>query len=122
MAAAACASFDQAFPLLPEVHALTKRTAAKAEKLGYKFTLPVQTNMIVLDLEASDIPGEALVAYCQKHEVKVFPSGRMVFHHQTTEDGAERLVLALKELMEDKTKGVEFQISSMPVGTAVGCS
>lgn len=31
----------------------------------------------------------------------LFPSGRLVFHHQNSEAAASKLVQALRELMED---------------------
>ncbi|GAD93399.1 L-allo-threonine aldolase, putative [Paecilomyces variotii No. 5] len=105
MAAAAHAAVEHTIPLLPGVHALAKKTAASIADLGYTITLPVQTNMIVLDLAANGIPAAAFLNYGKKHGVTVFPSGRLVFHHQITEDAASRLVDALRELMEDKKAG-----------------
>ena len=105
MAAAASAAFDHAFPLFPKVHALTASAAKRVVSLGYKLALPVQTNMIVIDMEESDIPGGALVNYCEQQGVIAFSSGRLVFHHQTSEEGVRRLLLALTKLMEDKKAG-----------------
>ncbi|KAF4811554.1 putative low-specificity L-threonine aldolase [Colletotrichum siamense] len=96
MAAAALEALNYTLPRMGNVHALTKKTAAKIEELGYKLALPVQTNMIVLDLAAVDIPAAAFVDYCAKHRISVFPSGRIVFHHQTTTKSADTLVTALK--------------------------
>ncbi|KAJ9323279.1 hypothetical protein DTO027B5_4031 [Paecilomyces variotii] len=109
MAAAAQAALEHTIPLLPGVHALTKKTAASIADLGYTISLPVQTNMIVLDLAGDGIPAAAFLNYGKKHGVTVFPSGRLVFHHQITEDAASRLVDALKELMEDKKAGKELE-------------
>ncbi|KAF4851719.1 putative low-specificity L-threonine aldolase [Colletotrichum siamense] len=106
MAAAALEALNYTLPRMGNVHALTKKTAAKIEELGYKLALPVQTNMIVLDLAAVDIPAAAFVDYCAKHRISVFPSGRIVFHHQTTTQSADTLVTALKALVEDKKAGV----------------
>ncbi|EDN08004.1 conserved hypothetical protein [Histoplasma mississippiense (nom. inval.)] len=54
MAAAAQVALTTSIPQLPRVHALTKSTASKLSAFGYKFQLPVQTNMIIVDLEASN--------------------------------------------------------------------
>ncbi|KAL3428243.1 threonine aldolase [Phlyctema vagabunda] len=105
MAAAASAALDHAVPCMPAVHALTKRTAASLESYGYKISLPVQTNMIVLDLEAVEIPPAAFVDYCKDNQVMTYPTGRLVFHYQITEDGARRLLAALENLMKDKIAG-----------------
>ena len=106
MAAAASAALDYSLPRLAQVHALAKTTADKLQEQGYKFALPVQTNMIVLDLARVDIPGSAFVVYCARRNIVVFPNGRLVFLHQNTEDVARDLVECLTELMDDKKKGV----------------
>lgn len=108
MAAAAHAALDYALPRFAKVHADTKAAAEQLEKLGYKFALPVQTNMIVLDLAAVDIPPAAFVEYCAGQKVAVFPTGRLVFHHQTSEAGVRSLVAALRKLMEDKKNNIEL--------------
>ncbi|KAI9158119.1 putative low-specificity L-threonine aldolase [Paramyrothecium foliicola] len=108
MAAAAGAALEHSLPRLAQVHALTRATADKLNALGYTTALPVQTNMIVLDLEAADIPGSAFVDYCAKKNIVVFPGGRLVFHHQHTEAAAQDLVAALTQLMSDKKKGISF--------------
>ncbi|KAK7414910.1 hypothetical protein QQX98_006331 [Neonectria punicea] len=102
MAAAALAALDYSLPRLAQVHALTKATADKIDKLGYKFALPVQTNMVVLDLETIDTPPAAFVDYCAEQKLAVFPNGRLVFHHQTSQESAEGLVIALTKLMQAK--------------------
>lgn len=102
MAAAASVALDHTLPRLSAVHAMTRHAAQVLEAEGYKFALPVQTNMIVLDLEVVGIPPAAFVEYCKEDEVAVFPNGRLVFHHQTSEDGVSRLLKALKRLMSDK--------------------
>lgn len=108
MAAAARAAMEHTVPLLPRVHALTKKTAASLSEIGYTISLPVQTNMIVLDLEAAGIPPAAFVNYGKKSGLTFFPSGRLVFHHQISEDSASRLVGTLRELMADKKAGKEL--------------
>ncbi|KAF5525795.1 putative low-specificity L-threonine aldolase [Colletotrichum aenigma] len=105
MAAAALEALNYTLPRMSKVHALTKATAAKIEELGYKFALPVQTNMIVLDLAAVDIPAAAFVDYCAKRRLAVFPNGRVVLHHQSTSEATDALVTALTELMRDKSDG-----------------
>ncbi|RKL11316.1 hypothetical protein BFJ68_g8414 [Fusarium oxysporum] len=106
MAAAALSALEYSIPRFPSVHAMTKDASARLEAVGYKFTLPVQTNMILLDLEAAEIPPAAFVEYCAKEDVSVFPMARLVFHHQTSEVAVDKLVTALTRLMEDKRNGV----------------
>jgi threonine aldolase len=108
MAAAALSALEYTMPLLPLVHALTRRTADSLREAGYKISLPVQTNMIVLDLEDADIPPAAFVEYGERAGVTLFPTGRLVFHHQISAEAASRLVAALTLLMEDKRAGKEL--------------
>jgi threonine aldolase len=108
MAAAASAALDYTLPRLSAVHAMTASAAKELEPMGYKFALPVQTNMIILDLEVAGIPGAAFVGYCKDNEVTVFPNGRLVFHHQTSSDGVSRLLKALAQLIRDKEAGADL--------------
>jgi threonine aldolase len=81
MAAAAMAALDESLPRLAIVHEKTKAAAVRIQELGYKFTLPVQTNMIILDIATAGIPPAAFVEYCAREQVTVFPMGRLVFHY-----------------------------------------
>ncbi|PLB48812.1 hypothetical protein P170DRAFT_494323 [Aspergillus steynii IBT 23096] len=100
MAAAAEAALDHNLPQLPRVHALARRVAEFFRGIGYELLLPVSTNMIVLDLKKMSIDGEVVAGYCRRHGLAVFPNGRLVFHHQTSEDGVSRLQEALFELID----------------------
>ncbi|PWY88173.1 hypothetical protein BO70DRAFT_369105 [Aspergillus heteromorphus CBS 117.55] len=104
MAAAASAALDHCLPLLPKVHALTRRVADYLHRIGYEFLLPVNTNMIVIDLKKTGIRAENLVSYGKRHGLLIFPSGRLVFHHQISEDGVSRLQRALLELITDEKR------------------
>ncbi|KAJ5363621.1 uncharacterized protein N7496_009334 [Penicillium cataractarum] len=108
MAAAASAALDYTLPRLSAVHTMTASAAKELETVGYKFALPVQSNMIVLDLEVVGIPPAAFVGYCTDNELGVFPNGRLVFHHQTSQDAVSRLLKALRQLMSDKEAGVHM--------------
>ncbi|PWY76117.1 threonine aldolase [Aspergillus sclerotioniger CBS 115572] len=101
MAAAASAALDHCLPLLPKVHALTRRVAEYLRRIGYEFLLPVDTNMIVLDLKKTGVDGESVVRYCDRYGLRTFPNGRLAFHHQISEDGVARLQRALLELITD---------------------
>ncbi|GCB25694.1 alcohol dehydrogenase 1 [Aspergillus awamori] len=102
MAAAAIAAMEHTLPLLPKVHALTRRVADYLHRIGYEFLMPVDTNMIVLDLKKTGITGDDIVFYCKQQGLLVFPNGRLAFHHQISDDGVARLQRALLELITDK--------------------
>lgn len=95
---------------LSRTHALIKTIAKKLKSLVYTFSQPVQTNM-----EAAGVPPAAVVPYCKAAEVEVYP-GRLVFHCQTTEDAANRLVEALAKLMADKKAGKNLKSGNASVG------
>ncbi|TPX18840.1 uncharacterized protein E0L32_011455 [Thyridium curvatum] len=109
MAAAALAALEHSLPRLPAVHGMTRAAAVELEALGYRFSLPPQTNMILLDLDAVGIPPAAFVEYCAREKIAVFPMARLVFHHQTSEAAVRALVSALTKLMQDKKKGVALE-------------
>lgn len=105
MAAAALSAFEYTVPQFPAIHALAKRAGSQLEDTGYRLALPAQSNMVVLDLAGMDIPGAAFVQYCADAAVAVFPNGRLVFHHQTSEEAVADLVNALKRLLQAKKDG-----------------
>jgi threonine aldolase len=108
MAAAASAALVYTFPRLSAVHVMTRHAAQVLEAEGYEFALPVQMNMIVLDLGVVDLRHAAIVEYCREDEVADFPKGRLVFHHQTWEERILRLLKALRRLTSDKKAGVNL--------------
>jgi threonine aldolase len=104
MASAALAALESNFPLLPRVHALASRVGDYLRDIGYELSLPVSTNIIILDLRKMKISGQAFVNYCKQRGVRVLPMGRLVFHHQTSEDGISRLQSALFDLITDSKR------------------
>ena len=116
MAAAGLAAMEHTVSLLPGVHALARKVADSLREIGYTISLPVQTNMIVLDLEKDGIPQAAFVNYAKRHGLLVFPSGRVVFHHQISNEAAFSLVAALRELMQDKKAGKQLEAHKVSGG------
>ena len=102
MAAAALAALDNHLPLLHKVHALAKQVGNYLHDIGYELLLPVQTNMIILDLKKMELPGDIILDYCKRHGVHVFANGRLVFHFQISDDGVSRLQTALFQLINDR--------------------
>ncbi|RTE80925.1 hypothetical protein BHE90_004569 [Fusarium euwallaceae] len=96
-------------PRFPSVHKMARSVASEIEALGYNFSPPVQTNMIILDLEVVGIPPSAFAEYCAREKVAVFAMARIVFHHQTSEAAVKSLVTAPSKLIEDKKNGVALE-------------
>ncbi|TXC02822.1 hypothetical protein FocTR4_00015468 [Fusarium oxysporum f. sp. cubense] len=98
------------------IHALAKRAGSQLEDTGYRLALPAQSNMVVLDMAGMDIPGAAFVQYCADAAVVVFPNGRLVFHHQTSEEAVDDLVNALKRLLQAKKDGKALKSETVQGG------
>jgi threonine aldolase len=105
LAAACLLSLDQVYPKIEDSHDLAKAIAGRLQEMGYTFTLPVETNMIWLDLDILGIDEKKFVEYCADEGVAVFELGRIVVHHQTSEEAVEKLMKALKRLIDDVKAG-----------------
>ncbi|KAL5586183.1 hypothetical protein FOBRF1_016053 [Fusarium oxysporum] len=109
-------AFEYTVPQFPAIHALAKRAGSQLEDTGYRLALPAQSNMVVLDMAGMDIPGAAFVQYCADAAVVVFPNGRLVFHHQTSEEAVADLVNALKRLLQAKKDGKALKSETVQGG------
>jgi threonine aldolase len=105
LAAACLLSLDQIVPKIEATHELTKEVARRLEAVGYRFTLPVETNMVFLDLESLGVKEKTFKEYCAREGVAVFDYHRIVVHHQTSLEGVDKLLVAMTRLMEDATSG-----------------
>ncbi|ODQ66930.1 putative low specificity L-threonine aldolase [Nadsonia fulvescens var. elongata DSM 6958] len=99
LAAAATVAIMQNWPKLKAVHAKTKDLAQYCVSLGYKLTMPADTNMIWLDLKGAGITNEDLIDECIKNSIKSF-GYRIVLHHQTTDYAIDMMKLSLKNVMD----------------------
>ena len=84
---------------------MAKELAARLEKIGYSLTLPVETNMIWIDLEKLGVSEKTFEAYGAMEGVMLFDYNRIVVHHQTSQEAVEKLVKAMEHLMEDVKRG-----------------
>jgi len=84
---------------LQEIHSRAKTLAAKWEGLGGRCAKPVETNMVWLDLPAIGVEGTKFVELGRKHGLKVSSSGRLVLHHQISDEGIERLEKVMRETL-----------------------
>lgn len=104
MAAAALVGLDTVPPCLPAVHARARLVADRLVALGYVLALPVQTNMVLLDLLASNggrgVDGDAIVALCAQQGVKVAEGGRIVFTYQTADNAVDKLLAGFQRAID----------------------
>jgi threonine aldolase len=105
LSAACLVSLKQIMPRIENTHVMAKDVAARLEKVGYKLTLPVETNMVFLDLDVLGVSEKTFQEYCARGGVTVFEYHRIVVHHQTSTEAVDKLVTALTRLMEDVRNG-----------------
>lgn len=84
---------------------MAKELGARLEKIGFKLTLPVETNMIWLDLEKLHVSEKTFEGYGEREGVMLFDYNRIVVHHQTSQEAVEKLVKAMQHLMDDVKGG-----------------
>ena len=92
-------------PKLAGTHKIAKEIADAAEEMGYKLTLPVDTNFVFLDLDDLGVSRKTFQQYCVAEGVSVLESNRIAVHHQITKGGVARLLNALSLLMNDVKTG-----------------
>jgi len=105
LSAACLVSLEQIVPRIEKTHVIAKEIASRVQNIGYMLTLPVDTNMVFLDLEALGISEKTFQAYCAQEGVAVFDYHRIVVHHQTSQEGVDKLITALTRLMDDAKSG-----------------
>jgi threonine aldolase len=105
LSAACLISLEQVIPRIAGTHIMAKEIALRLEELGYGLTLPVETNMVYLDLDVLGVKEKTFQEYCAREGVAVFDYNRIVVHHQTSTEAVEKLITALTKLMEDVKSG-----------------
>src|SRR5579859_1599141 len=89
LSAACLLSLEQVIPRIGATHVMAKELAARLEKMGFELTLPVETNMIWLDLEKLGVSEKTFEAYGAREGVLLFDYNRIVVHHQTSQEAVE---------------------------------
>ena len=105
MSAACLTSLEQIIPRLEKTHIMAKQIASRVQEIGYQLTLPVDTNMVFVDLKTLGIKEKSFVEYCAREGVLVFEYHRIVVHHQITQEAVDKLIHAMTRLMEDVKSG-----------------
>ena len=89
---------------------MAKEVASRLQKLGYQLTLPVDTNMVFIDLDILGVSPKTFQAYCAREGLLVFDYNRIVVHHQTSVEAVDKLVNTLACLMDDVKNGSVQQV------------
>ena len=84
---------------LVEVHEKARRIAQTWESLGGRLLLPTETNMVWLDLDAAGVSKEDFVEVAADEGVRVMMKGRLVIHHQISEEAIQMLTMAMRRVL-----------------------
>ncbi|KAG8940806.1 hypothetical protein FRC00_012792, partial [Tulasnella sp. 408] len=106
LTAAAWAALEEVFPgKLQQTHAIAKDIEAYIKELGLKVSIPVETNMVFIDLKEAGLKNEWIAEEASKHGVTFGFAGRIVVHHQICPEAVEGLKAAIKNVVEKKAAG-----------------
>ncbi|CAE6427124.1 unnamed protein product [Rhizoctonia solani] len=111
IAGAARAALDEVFPKLAATHEVAQDIEKHLHSLGLKTVLPVETNMIFIDLEAAGLDNDWLVEEAKSAGLKLGYDGRIVIHHQISTEAVKKLKEILSRVMEKKAAGGYAQAS-----------
>jgi threonine aldolase len=105
LTAACLVSLQQIVPRIEQTHVVAKEIAARLERIGYRLLLPVDTNMVFMDLEELGVSEKTFQEYCAREAVLVFDYHRIVVHHQTSAEAVDKLITAMTKLITDVRDG-----------------
>ncbi len=117
LAAAANVAIDEVWPTMKLTHYRTKKVAEYFGSVGLKFSVPVNTNFIILDLDKNGMSLDILIEEAKKHNVKV-AAPRLAFHHQTSDEAIENLKMAVVSAYTRSKKEIKSN-DSMTMGVSV---
>jgi threonine aldolase len=88
---AARTALEEVYPKLARTHAMAQAINIHLSKHGIKTVLPVDTSIIFIDLEEARLHNDWLVEEGAKRGLKIGYGGRIVLHHQITDESIEKL-------------------------------
>ncbi|CAE6429169.1 unnamed protein product, partial [Rhizoctonia solani] len=115
IAGAARAALDEVFPKLAATHEIARDIEKHLHSLGLKTVLPVETNMIFIDLQAAGLDNDWLIEEANSEGLRLGYDGRIVVHHQISTEAVKKLKEILSRVMEKKAAGAYAQASQAQV-------
>jgi len=108
ISAAARVSVEETFlgGKLKQSHENAKTIAKVWTDAGGKLQLPVETNMVWLDVEATGLEMNDFIAMAAERGLRTI-GGRLVVHYQISEEAIERFGLLTKDILVEKKRGVD---------------
>lgn len=106
LTAAAWAALEEVYPKLPRTHEIAKELEVHFTSLGIKSLIPVETNMVFMDLEAAGLKNAWFDEEAAERGVKFGFDGRVVVHHQISDEAVQALKASVEAVMTKKAAGV----------------
>ncbi|KAH8820381.1 pyridoxal phosphate-dependent transferase [Xylogone sp. PMI_703] len=91
--------------LLKKSHVTAKKIGEIWQGLGGKLALPVETNMVWLDIADVGVSGAEFVELGKQRGLKVLAGGRLVVHYQIGDEAVAKLEEVMKEMIKRKEAG-----------------
>lgn len=91
---------------LKQSHDNAKTIAKIWTDAGGKLQLPVETNMVWLDVEATGLEVNDFVAMAADKGLRAI-GGRLVVHYQISKEAIDRFELLTKDILVEKKRGVD---------------
>lgn len=91
---------------LKQSHDNAKTIAKIWTDAGGKLQLPVETNMVWLDVEATGLDVNDFVAMAADRGLRAI-GGRLVVHYQISKEAIDRFALLTKDVLVEKKRGVD---------------
>lgn len=108
LAVAARHCINTVVPTMPETHALARKLADHLESLDVKILLPVDTNMIFIDISRTGLTIADLAEALKAKNIKIFSNTgtttRLVFHYQITSQAVDDFMQVASDLVQTKKK------------------
>ncbi|KAL7319722.1 Threonine aldolase [Mucor circinelloides] len=108
LAVAARHCINTVVPTMPETHALARKLADHLESLGVKILLPVDTNMIFIDVSRTGLIIADLAEALKAKNIKIFSNTgtttRIVLHYQITSQAIDDFMQIASDLVQTKKK------------------
>lgn len=103
MSASAAYALTHHFPLLPRVHALTRKLEKGLEDIGVRITSRAETCMVFYDPSPIGVSYAELVARASELPEPIKLGGsRLVVHIQTAEDTVDDFLALVQQLAQEK--------------------
>jgi threonine aldolase len=91
---------------LKQSHDNARAIAKVWTEAGGKLQMPVETNMVWLDIEAARLDMDSFIAMAAERGLRTL-GGRLVVHYQISQEAIDRFRLLTQDVLVEKKRGVD---------------